>query len=150
MSSSVISDSACLIVLDRIDRIPLLYNLYDKIYIPDAVQKEFGKGIEGLVVKTVQNTSLVKALRMTLGAGESESIALALELPDSIIVLDDHQARQAALEMGLAITGTIGMLLKAKEAGIVGDVRSVLDELRTANFHMSEALYLRALNLAGE
>lgn len=98
MSSSVISDSACLIALARIQRISLLINLYDKIYIPEAVQRELGKNINGLVVQPVNNTSLVKALSITLGAGESESIALALELPDSILILDDHQARQAALK----------------------------------------------------
>ena len=150
MSSSVISDSACLISLHKISRLTLLKELYKTVYIPEAVAKEFGFGTDWLEVRAVQNHDLAKALMLTLGKGEAEAIALAVELPGTILILDDHQARQAAKEMGLELTGTIGMLLKGKQAKILEEIRPVLDELKAAGFHMSDTLYEQAIILAAE
>lgn len=88
--------------------------------------------------------------RFELGAGERAALALALETSESLVLLNDAAARAAAKQLGLTTTGTLGILLLAKERGLLAAVAPVLASLEQRGFHATEAVRRRALQLAGE
>jgi len=146
MSKIVIADSTCLIGLSKIGKLDILRQLFGKILIPAAVFHEvvvLGAGRSGadevknaewIETQEVENQLAVKAFRLTLGAGESEAIVLALESEADFIILDDWKARQMALGLSLSVIGTVAVLTKAAEKGIIDDLHAILKELRKAGF----------------
>lgn len=68
----------------------------------------------GAPVRPVQNLAHVATLKTQVDEGEAEAIALAMELGDVFVILDDRKARQLALQLNLKVIGTVGMLLRAK------------------------------------
>ena len=150
LQECIVSDSTCLIGLERINRLDIPPQLYNKFWIPAAVSTEIGFSLPWLEVRQVQNQTLVSSLRSQVGWGESEAIALSIEIENATILLDDKKARRIAEQFGLPITGTVGMLLKAKRRGVVEAIAPVLDALESAEFRVSPALRRRALELAEE
>jgi predicted nucleic acid-binding protein len=145
----VVTDSACLIGLERIGRLDVLPALFDPIIIPPEVQREFGGSLDWLQVRVPNNQALINALKLVVDDGEAEAIALAYE-HHNLLILDDRQARSVAQRLTVPIIGTIGVLLLAKQAGILTSVASILIELESASFYVSDALKEEALRLAGE
>ena len=86
----------------------------------------------------------------TLGAGEREVLALGAETPDSLVILDDALARRYARLLNLTLTGTLGVVLKAKETGLLPAVAPVLDRLQTLRFRIDPDTRQAVLRLAGE
>jgi predicted nucleic acid-binding protein len=85
-----------------------------------------------------------------LGDGEKEVLALGLELPGALLLLDDRQARRHARILNLEISGTVGVLLLAKERGILEAVRPVLDRLQGSGFRLDLRTRQKALEIARE
>ena len=85
-----------------------------------------------------------------LGPGETQVLALALESPDAIVILDDGLARQVAETIGIKLTGTLGILLDAKRAGLITEVAPLLDQLQALRFRLSAQTRAAVLKLAGE
>ncbi|MCX5810595.1 MAG: DUF3368 domain-containing protein [Proteobacteria bacterium] len=147
MSKFVVADSSCLISLSRIGKLAVLHELFGGIIIPEAVYYEVVVRGEGRIgaeevkkarwIKTqkVQNVLAVRAFKVNLGAGESEAIALASESKANFLVLDDFKARQTAEELSLVVIGTVAVLQKAEEKGIIDSLQSVLQDLRNAGFY---------------
>lgn len=129
MKRPVVCDSTCLIALERIDYLKLLPNLFEPVVIPPSVEEEFGAALSWFEIHRPSNSALVASLEIVVDRGEAEAIALAHET-QFLLVLDDRQARSAARHLGLTITGTIGVLLKAKRAGLIDAVKPLLDQLR--------------------
>ena len=147
----IISNSSCLIVLDNIEMLFTLRNLYGKIVICEEVQNEFGKDVEDWIeVRQVNNRNCLRALHNLVDLGEAETIALSLEMPDSVIILDDLKARKLAKNLHLKFTGTLGILLKAKQQGIIKTLAPVLHKLKSAHFRISQAMENEVLRLANE
>jgi predicted nucleic acid-binding protein len=149
--------------LIRIDALPLLGNLFTQIQIPSEVAEELEAGSDvlgvwreaagavAIEILPATNQDLVKDLSATLHAGESAAIALALQIPGSILVIDETDARRAAARLGLRVVGTVGILLRAKEQQLIEKVEPYLRALRTkAHFWLSNDLYNHALIVAGE
>jgi predicted nucleic acid-binding protein len=147
-----VSNSAGLIALVEIGRADILEALFDRLLVPGAVKRECLSGIGpcDVVEVEVENLALVAALNLQVDVGESEAIALAVENPGCVLILDDKKARRVAFAMGVQVVGTVGLLLRAKQAGIVSSVNTVLDELLDAGFRISTSLREEALKLAGE
>jgi predicted nucleic acid-binding protein len=146
-----ISNSSCLIGLQAVGHLGILELLYSKVVIPPAVEIECGiMPLPWLTVQVVQNQALVRSLRTGFGAGESEAIALAVESAATRLILDDRKARQAAGQFNLSITGTVGVILRAKQEGIITAVRPILEDLVATGFWLSDGLLQQALQLAGE
>lgn len=156
---SIVSNSSPLINLSRIGRLDLLYHLYSELTIPGAVWHEVvveGAGKAGadavkaaswIKKKTVTNKQLVRALQQELDPGESEAIALAVEIGAEFLLMDDHLGRESARHFGLRYMGLIGVLIEAKHKGFITSVKSCLDQLRDiAGFHLSDVLYTRVLH----
>jgi len=94
----------------------------------------------------VTNRPLVHALRQELDGGEAEAIALAVEISDSLLLMDERLGRDTARHFGIRYTGVVGVLIEAKHKGYVQAIQPLLDALRDlAGFHISAALYRRVL-----
>ena len=87
---------------------------------------------------------------MQIDKGESSAIALALETPDSTIILDDYKARKIANQLGLIFTGTIGVIIKAKLNGIIHSIKPLLEKIKQTDFRISAEIELQALKEALE
>jgi len=150
VKKALITDSTCLIGLERIEQLDLLPKLFSSILIPPAVEAEVNLKRTWLKVEVPRNQLLVTALKNQLDSGESEAIALALEYPEILIVLDDLSARKVGLQLNLKVIGTVGLLLRAKRQGLITEIKPFLKALNQANFRISEALVQKALRLSGE
>ena len=91
-----------------------------------------------------------KILSASLGAGESESISLALEIRAGLAILDDRPARRLAFALGIPIIGTLGLLLAAKQRKLLTAVKPCLDALTQHDFWIAPSLYEQVLRDAGE
>ena len=149
MKEPVVADSTCLIGLERVGQLDILPALFEPVMIPPEVAREFGGSFSWLQIKGLVSGSLVAALRLAVDAGEAEAIALASE-KGCRLISDDKQARAAAKSLGLAVIGTIGVLVRAKQSGVLTTLKPVLDELEINNFYLSEELRREALRLANE
>lgn len=96
------------------------------------------------------SSQAISALSKDLGPGERETIALALETSADLVILDDQVGRRVASEKGLAVTGTVGVLVEAKARGLILSLRQDLDRLVESGMWMHEAFYLRILREAKE
>ena len=92
---------------------------------------------------------MIAALRLIIDPGESEAIALAYERKLRLII-DDLKGRQAAQQLGIPVTGTVGLIVKARQTGVIAAVRPLLDDLDAHQFRISSALRNEALRLVGE
>ncbi len=160
---NVISNASPLIALVRIGQLDLLRQLYSEIIIPEAVWHEVvvegadQPGAEAvssaswIVRRTVTNRSLVHGLQQELDAGEAEAIALAVEIGDALLLMDERLGRDTARHFDMRYTGVVGVLLEAKHKRFVQAIQPPLDALRDlAGFRVSEALYRRVLQDEGE
>lgn len=149
MKESVVSDSTCLIGLERIGRLNVLPALFNPIMIPPEVWREFGAKFSWLQIENLTSGVLAAALQLTVDAGEAEAIALASE-KSCLLISDDKQARRAAKRLGVAVIGTVGVLARAKQSGVISALKPILDDLELNNFFISQALREEALKLVGE
>jgi len=162
----VIVDSSTLIHLSAIGRFALLKDLYGKLTVTPGVWREVvdqGKdrtAVADLVaarqegwleVQTPANQPLLRSLRHELDEGEAEVIALAVEHPGSLVLLDESDARRIASSFGIEKTGAIGVLIRAKLEGRIQSLRFELDRIRTeSGFWIEDHLYHAVLEAAGE
>jgi len=159
----VISDTSCLSALIQTKHLHLLKNLYKSVTIPTIVYNEltvladFGVDISilhesaWLIIQTPSDTFLVENLMLELHEGEAHAIALAIELHADLIIVDDYEARKAATNLGLHITGLGGVLLEAKKQSFIKEVKPLLDQIiGSAGFYLSTQVYNRILQFAGE
>ena len=119
--------------------------------VPPAVAREFVRPLpDWLQVRNLNQPVATQILSASLGQGESEALALALESKADLILLDDRAARRLATALGIPLLGTLGLLLLAKGAGLIPNVRSRIEALRSLPFHISPRLYEAVLKTAGE
>jgi predicted nucleic acid-binding protein len=159
----VVSNTTPIVKLAAIGRLDLLQQLYGAIVIPPAVYHEIvvvGAGLPGAVeVQTlpwfqqrpVTPSPLLTQLQLELDPGEAEAVALADEIKADLILLDERRARRLARQRGLLHVGVLGMLIEAKQAGLIGAVKPLLDDLiAIAGFWVGTPLYDQILRTAGE
>lgn len=126
MKEAVVSDSTCLIGLERVGELNILPALFKPVMIPPEVEREFGSSFAWLQVENLTSNVLVAALRLVVDAGEAEAIALASE-KSCLLISDDKQARATAKKLGVAVIGTVGVLVKAKQNGVISNVKPILN-----------------------
>lgn len=150
MTELVVTDTSCLIALDRVGLLEVLPRLF-VVHAPRAVADEFGQRPMWLRVETARDIRHVAELERVLDRGEAEAIVLALSRPDARLLIDEKRGRKVARRLGLRVTGTAGILLAAKTAGLIPAVRPVLDALRQEHsFRLDDTLYAQTVAEAGE
>ncbi|MBI4862262.1 MAG: DUF3368 domain-containing protein [Candidatus Riflebacteria bacterium] len=158
---SVISNTSPLQYLHQLAHLELLRSLCGHVIVPPAVVGELRAGIRaGFDVPDptlldwikVREPAAGPALRLVvdLGAGESAVLALALEIPGAIAILDDALARASGERIGIRVVGTLGILPQAKKKSLVPAVRPLLERVETLRFRLSERTKVTILRRAGE
>jgi predicted nucleic acid-binding protein len=150
LTKDAVTNSTCLIGLERIGRLDLLPKVFSNVFAPAMVAAEVGSETSWLTVQPVQNLAVVATLSTQMDEGEAEAIALAMELGDVLLILDDKKARRVAQQIGLKVIGTVGMLLRAKRDGVITEIKPLLTALVEADFRISEGIIQKALRLSGE
>lgn len=151
MSKIIVSDTSCLILLDKLNLLFILKELFEEINITPEIEKEYGQQLPDWVkVVAVQNTVFQILLQSTLDLGEASAIALAIEQQNCLLILDDNKARKTAARLGINYVGTLGLLVEAKDAGLIPLVKPVLEQIKMTNFRVAEKLEKQLLKLAGE
>lgn len=153
----IVSDTTPIITLMKMGHLDILKQLYGKVLIPNAVYMELTVNekfvaeasqvmdSDFLEVEKVDNEVAVTILQEVSGldAGESEAIVMANSRKANLLVMDEHKGRSVAKKMGLPITGTIGLLLKAFDEGMLTaeDIEKCIERLKETNVRIGEGLF---------
>ena len=156
----VVSNTTPIISLLKIGKLEILKNLYGNIYISNGVFNEIEAGKNKIFYKDLSQVAWIfiqdiknkKAIDyfLDLDKGEAESIILASEIDADLIILDETLGRFHAKHAGLKITGTLGVLLKAKQLAIIPVIKPLLLELKSKDIWLSKKLILKVLKIANE
>ena len=159
---TVVPNAGPLIALARIGQLDLLRTLCGELRIPPPVYHEVAvpdgtrsgalevRSATWIHVNEVCDHTAVELLGERLGAGESAAIVLGLEQGADLLLMDEARGRRVAESRGLKVTGTLGLIVEAKQRGLLRAVTPLMDALLAAGFRMSEGLYETARLLAGE
>ena len=141
MQTLIISDTACLILFDKIGKLNVLKDLFQTVTITSKIAEEFKKETPNwIIIQDPKNTSNINAFSEILDPGEASAIALSKEIDDCLLILDDLKARQLADELNLKYTGSIGILILAKRKGLIADIDVVITKIQATNFRISNAI----------
>lgn len=161
IKNTIVGDSSPLIALAIIGQLELLTKLYQSVIIPTKVWEEItidGANLPGASAISQLNwliiqepiPELVKSLSILLDPGEAEAIALAISLPESTVLLDDAQARRVAEHLGVNRIGTLGILRRAKKAGLITAIKPYTIKLQNSGIYMRQSLINAILRDVGE
>ena len=147
----IIADTSALIALSNIDELTILKDLYGTVLVTPQVSDEFGEGLpDWIIEEDVSDLQKAELLRLDLDLGEASAIALALEKPDSTLIIDEHKGRNIAKRMGVKITGILGVMVKGKRQGVIPAVKPLIMKLEEVGFRISQKLKDQVLELAGK
>lgn len=156
----VISNNSPLVGLFGIDCLSLLRDLYTEVWIPRKVEKEFLKKDPIVRRAALENAPWIKTVALKdpqaaaahaeLDDGEAHALALATEHDARLVLLDDNRGRRKTKEIGFTAKGTVGILLEAKDEGLIDVIKPLLIRLRDNGMHLSKSLINDALQEAGE
>lgn len=138
---AVIADTSCFILLDKVDCMTLLRQLFSVIVTSVEIAREFGKPLpEWVEIRAVVDKNFQRAMFLEVDPGEASAIALAAETRPSLLILDDLKGRRLASRLQLRYTGTLGLLLKAKQKGHITSLRPIFERILSTNFRVSQKL----------
>jgi len=153
----VVVNSTPIIALREISMLDVLKKLYESVIIPEAVRKEVTVrnprslvGYNWIHVQSITNKTAKATFTSALHDGEVEVMLLAKEIGANLVIIDDGLARKHAKYLGLTITGTVGVLLRAKQNGIIKELQPYLKDMIRYGFYISESVSQEVLRLAGE
>ena len=155
----VVSNSTPLIAFARIGELDLLRRIVGHVVIPAAVWDEITGATNRAGADEVQRAAWIEVRRPTsvggdltalLDQGEAQTIALAEELGASEVLLDERAARALASARGLKLIGSAGLLVRAKERGLIDAVQPYLQRMRAQGVRFSDRFVRALLNQIGE
>ncbi len=151
MQKTILSDTSCLILLEKIGELELLNKVFGEILITQEIADEYGLKLpEWISIQNSANKNYQKILEASVDKGEASAIALAVELVDCLLIIDDLKGRNLAETLGIKITGTLGVILEAKLSGKIDSVKPLLAKIKQTDFHFSEELEKKILAKANE
>jgi len=160
---SIVSNTSPILNLSAIGEVGLLERLYGRVLVPPAVEQEIQRLQDSpsrfarvtippfVTVLAVQNTPLATVLKLQLDPGEAEAIALALEQRATRLLVDEHRGRTVAKRLGVPTLGCLGILLEAKQRGLISAVLPLVKKLEAqAGFWVGGELRSQVLKTADE
>lgn len=157
----VVVNTTPIIALSLIGQFDLLQKLYGRVSIPAAVRAEvLAAGASGVGVRELRESTWVDVVSLQdpsradliadLERGEAEVIALAQEQSAGLVIIDERLTRRHAKRLGMRLTGTLGILLRAKQLGMVDAIEPLIDQLRQSGIRLGDDQIAQVLRLAGE
>lgn len=156
----VVLNNTPLVALSTLGRLDLLRDLFGEVLIPEAVREEFLAVDIALRREALSKAPWIRPVPLAdprralsysgLDLGEAEVLALAEECSATLVVIDEKKARRYAERMKFALTGTLGLLLLAREQGLIESITQEIGALQKAGLYLDSALVARARELAGE
>jgi len=151
MHRAINSDTSCLILLDKIGELEILNKLFGTIIVTSEVAEEFGQSLPSwFEIRNASDKNYQSIIAASVDKGEASAIALALELKNCRLIIDDLKGRKFAQQLGLNIIGTIGVIVDAKPTGNITSVKPILTKIRATSFRIAEQLEMLILKRAGE
>lgn len=154
----IVSNTSPIIAFGKIKKLYLWEKIFERIFIPKFVEQEFTNTKykkdfalpENLFI-TEEVESIEPLLKKELDRGEAEAITLAMNKKADWLVIDERKGRNIAKNIyGLNIIGTAGILLKAKESGIVTEISPIFKELKQIDYYISDDIIQHICKQAGE
>ena len=158
----VIVNSTPWIALSHVKQLGLLRDLYGQVTIPRAVYNEISvktdssckKAVDDalgwIVVEDIKNQMAKNMYKTQLHEGEVEVMILSLEQDADLVVIDDANAKKHAKYLNLNVTGTLGILIKAKQKGYINELKPILEEMVEKHIYLSDKLIKMCLEQVGE
>ena len=158
----VVVNTTPLIALSHVGQLDILKKLYGKVTIPEAVYNELSVKAESVCKKAVDSSldwirvdkiknQMAKTMYKTqLHDGEVEVMILAKEVAADVVIIDDANAKKHAKYLGLPVTGTLGVLIKAKQKGYINELRPMLQRMVESGIYLSQSLIELCLKQVGE
>ena len=158
----VVVNTTPLIALSHVGQLDVLKRLYGEIIIPEAVYRELSIKTESICKKAVDNSlewiriksinnEMAKAMYKTqLHDGEVEVMILSKEIAADVVIIDDANAKKHAKYLGLPVTGTLGVLIKAKREGYINELKPIFSQMVENGIYISQSLMESCLKQVGE
>ncbi len=153
----LIADSSALVTLSIVDKLDILEQLFGEVYVPRAVYEEVSQENKAESYK-LKNYCKDKVLdiqsrtnfNISLGQGESEAIVLYSEQNADFLLYDDKKAKKFAQNFGLKVIGSLGILLKAKESGLINEISPLIELLKNSRIFIDDRTFELVLKMASE
>lgn len=150
MQEKVYVDTSSLIILKKINALDLLNKIYSNVIITNYIQLELNEAIPSWIsVELTYNIDQSFLKNFNLGLGETSIIINAIK-NNGFLIIDDLKARKIATTLSLRYTGSIGILIIAKELKLIDSVKYFLEKIQETNFRLSDALINKILEIANE
>lgn len=150
MQEKVYVDTSSLIILNKINALDLLNKIYSNVIITNYIQLELNEAIPSWIsVELTYNIDQSFLKNFNLGLGETSIIINAIK-NNGFLIIDDLKARKIATTLSLSYTGSIGILIIAKELKLIDSVKYYLEKIQETNFRLSDAIINKALEITNE
>lgn len=161
VKKTVVSNTTPIIALSLVGQHQLLHQLYGEVLLPPAVYREIMVGGRAKIgVTELQNAAWLRQVALAdprradllidLDRGEAEAIALAQERNANLLLLDERLGRRYARRAGIPITGTLGVLLRAKQEGLIPQLRPLVEQMQKGGIRLGAELVANIYRLAKE
>ena len=160
--TEIICNATPLIAFARIGQLPLMNKVVGQVVIPEAVAEEIATyegNMQGRInllqeswiqVESLQSGEQMQLLLPILDRGEAEVIALALEKQAKLVLIDELTGRKVAESLQLKVTGSVGLLIRAKQLGEIAAVKPLLEAMHEAGVYFSQRFIDSVLQYLGE
>jgi predicted nucleic acid-binding protein len=159
----IVSNTTPLSNFLHLGQMEILKTIFKELHVPTAVHREieayFSGDLqwqrcldEGFIIRTeVQTPTRIKELMLHLHMGEAEALCLCIENNAQLCLIDDRDARIIARLNNIPVSGTLGVLMKAKKLGMVESVKGLMDRLKNDHHYwIDDAMYKKVLSLSNE
>jgi predicted nucleic acid-binding protein len=155
----VVADTSALLALAACNGLQFLDALFREVRVPRAVYRECTvPGKPGALCLAEYLAGKIDDIRLSdfviaaagLGQGELEAMALYKRLQADRLLIDDSRARKVAMINGAVVIGSVGVLILAKDEGLLPTIRPALEAIRQSGIYLGETLIAEALSIAGE
>jgi predicted nucleic acid-binding protein len=151
MPKIIISDTSTLILFHKIGEFNLLQKIYVELMTTPEIADEFGEKLpEWIIIQEVSDKKYQKFLETQVDYGEASAIALATEFEDVLLLLDDLKARKLAVQLKFNVTGTLGIIHKAKQMSLIERVKPLIEKLLLTDFRIADNIVQEILKLNNE